>query len=77
MLLCCSAVLFDFCVLFGAGAARRNLKHLATTIRATVRAGMVRAAGLAALRADGQLGNLHFVMRAAVGLARIRETAFW
>jgi len=38
---------------------------------------MVRAAGLAALRADGQLGNLHFVMRAAVGLARIRETAFW
>src|SRR6185312_15780529 len=51
-----------------------RLQHLTTAIGAAVGAGMVRLSGLTALRANGQLGQLDLVMRAAVALTRVRVT---
>ena len=51
-----------------------GLQHLAATIGAAIRAGMVRLTGLAALRADGQLRQLDLVMRAAMALTRVCVT---
>jgi hypothetical protein len=58
-------------------AALANRQHLAPTIRAAIRADVVRAVRLAALRADGQLGNLHLMVHAPVALAMVREAFLW
>src|SRR5690348_8064960 len=62
----CAAV-----ALLGAGPLRLDFEHLPAAVRAAVRAGMVREPHLAALRADGELGNLDLVMRPAVALAPV------
>src|SRR5690348_14914042 len=57
--------------LLGAGPLRLDVEHLPAAVRAAVGAGVVREPHLAALGADGELGNLDLVMRPAVALAPV------
>src|SRR5690348_10517502 len=57
--------------LLGAGPLRLDVEHLPAAVRAAIGAGVVREPHLAALGADGELGNLDLVMRPAVALAPV------
>lgn len=59
------------------GSALLDVEHLAATINAAIGAHMVRQLSRAAIRANGDLGNLNLVVRAAVALARVRDSFLW
>lgn len=62
--------------LLGACPPGLDVKHLTTAICPAVGAGMVRLTGAPALLTGNELGNLHFVVRAAVALAPVRDSFF-
>jgi hypothetical protein len=65
---CARAELFS---LFSRRSPLAYREYLAATVRATVRAGMVRKPRLMALRTNLQLRNLNFVMLTPMTLSRV------